>query len=133
MFSAQSPATRGIPTIGATGTSTASYQRPDQILANPYGDRSINNFINPAAFQQQPLGRLGNTGANSVRGPGWWQLDAALSRGFRFREAQRVELRVEAFNLTNSFRKTDPNSALNNPLFGKVTAARDPRIMQFAL
>ena len=40
---------------------------------------------------------------------------------------------MEAFNLTNSFRMNDPTLALNNSLFGKVTTAKDPRIMQFAL
>jgi hypothetical protein len=44
-----------------------------------------------------------------------------------------VELRVEAFNVTNSFRMNNPTSAINSPLFGKVTTAKDPRIMQFAL
>jgi hypothetical protein len=116
--------------IALTGV---GYQRPNQILANPYGDKSINKYFNPAAFQQTAPGTYGNTGANSVAGPGFWGLDAALSRTFQFHEAQKVELRVEAFNLTNSFRMNDPVAAINSPLFGKVITAKDPRIMQFAL
>jgi len=116
--------------IALTGV---GYQRPNQILANPYGDKSINEYFNPAAFQQTTPGTYGNTGANSVGGPGFWGLDAALSRTFQFHEAQKVELRVEAFNLTNSFRMNDPVAAINSPLFGKVITAKDPRIMQFAL
>jgi hypothetical protein len=119
-----------------TGTS-GTYQRANQILVNPYGDKSVNNYLNPAAFEQPALGTLGNVGVASVRGPGFWQLDAALSRTFQVHEAQRVEFRVEAFNLTNSFQMNDPTiggvAAINSPLFGKVTTARDPRIMQFAL
>ena len=66
----------------------------------------------------------------------------ALSRNFRIKEAQRVEFRAEAFNLTNSFRTDtglsqtglpylDSNSTSST--FGQVISARDPRIMQFAL
>jgi len=44
-----------------------------------------------------------------------------------------VELRAEAFNVTNSFHMNDPISGINSPLFGKITTAKDPRIMQFAL
>jgi hypothetical protein len=54
-------------------------------------------------------------------------------RRFRVKEAQKVELRAEAFNLTNSFRKDNPTTDFNSSTFGQVTAALDPRIMQFAL
>jgi hypothetical protein len=109
------------------------YQRPNQLLANPYGDKTVNNYLNPAAFEQPALGTNGNIGANSVRGPGWWQLDASVSRTFQVKETQRVELRVEAFNVTNSLRLDNPTTAINSTLFGKITTAKDPRIMQFAL
>jgi len=79
------------------------------------------------------LGTLSNMGASSVRGPGSWQFDMALSRAFRVRETQRLEFRGEAFNLTNSFRMNDPTTVLNSTVFGQVTSAKDPRIMQFVL
>ena len=44
-----------------------------------------------------------------------------------------VEARVEAFNLTNSYRAGIPITAINNPNFGKILTAQDPRIMQLAL
>jgi hypothetical protein len=69
----------------------------------------------------------------SVKGPGTWQLDTALSRAFQVREAQRLELRVEMFNITNSFRMKDPDPTFGSGTFGKVTSSLDPRIMQFAL
>ena len=108
-------------------------QRVNQISRNPYGDKSVTNYLNPLAFALPALGTLSNMGANSVAGPGTWQFDAALSRTFRIREAQRVEFRAEAFNLTNSFRMNDPNTTFNTNIFGQVTSAKDPRIMQFAL
>jgi hypothetical protein len=44
-----------------------------------------------------------------------------------------VELRAEAFNLTNSYRQDNPTVDFNSPTFGQVTSALDPRIMQFAM
>ena len=111
-------------------------QRAQQVLVDPYGDKSgrpLTNYLNPAAFTQPALGTLGNVGRNSVQGPSTWQLDMGVSRSFQLRESQRFEFRAEAFNLTNSFRAMDPANALNNNLFGQLRTARDPRILQFAL
>jgi hypothetical protein len=77
-------------------------------------------------------------GRASVRGPGFWQFDLAVSRTFQLREAQKVEFRAEAFNVTNSVRLNDPDTNLNSNTFGQivptaVSPAFDPRIMQFAL
>jgi predicted RNA methylase len=44
-----------------------------------------------------------------------------------------VEVRAEAFNLTNSFRPGNPNTVITNPQFGVIRTSLDPRIMQFAL
>ena len=89
--------------------------------------------MNPAAFRNPAPGSLGNVGVGSVRGPTTWQFDAALSRTFQVRETKRVEVRAEAFNLTNSFRPGIPVTAINNQNFGKILTALDPRIMQLAL
>jgi hypothetical protein len=44
-----------------------------------------------------------------------------------------VELRAEAFNLTNSFHAGTPVIAVTSATFGQIRAALDPRIMQFAM
>jgi hypothetical protein len=111
----------------------ATGQRVVQVLGNPYGDKSADHYLNPAAFALPALGTLGNMAANSIRGPRMWQFDAALSRTFQVREGQKVEFRAEAFNLTNSVRLGDPDTVLNSNTFGQIKTALDPRIMQFAL
>ena len=46
-------------------------QRGQQLLADPYGEKSgrpLTNFLNPLAFTQPTLGTLGNVGRNSMPG-----------------------------------------------------------------
>jgi hypothetical protein len=109
-----------------------SPQRPN-VTGNRYGDGSIAHFLNVGAFSKAAPGTLGNMPNGGVFGPNRWQFDLALSRIFKVRESQKVELRAEAFNLTNSFRMDNPQTDINSSQFGQVTAALDPRIMQFAL
>ncbi len=109
-------------------------QRPNQVLANPLCDNPRPScWINPAAFAQPALGTLGNSGRSSIRGPGFQELDMALSRIFRVGEKRSVEARGEAFNVTNSFRAGPVTTAINNQQFGQILTALDPRILQLAL
>jgi len=109
-------------------------QRANQVLGNPYGDRTPANFFNARAFEQPPLGTaLPNAGMGALTGPNFFQFDLSLTRTFQVREMQKIEFRAEAFNILNKFIMMNPTFDLNSNLFGKVTAARDPRIMQFAL
>ena len=111
-------------------------QRPNQVSPNIYKDKSkgpLSQYLDPAAFALPPLGSLGNFGRVNVAAPGTWQFDAALSRIFKFRERQTLEFRAEAYNVTNSFRPGNPNTALNNNTFGQIRTSLAPRITQFAL
>jgi hypothetical protein len=121
-------------------------QRVNQLMLNPYGKKTASNYLNPAAFTLPAIGTFGNVAVGSIAGPGTWQFDTALSRTFQLREAQKVEFRAEAFNVTNSVHfNLTPNGMVSmngtNGLvtnfssgnFGQFTAAYDPRIMQFAL
>jgi hypothetical protein len=111
-------------------------QRANQLLENPFGDKSagpLSRYLNPSAFADPALGTIGNMGRNNIQGPGTWAFDMALSRIFRFRENQRLEFRTEAYNVTNSFRPGNPNTTFGNRNFGVIRTAADPRILQFAL
>jgi hypothetical protein len=108
-------------------------QKVNQILENPYGDKTPGSYLNPRAFAQPATGTIGTIGRNSIVGPGLWQFDIAVSRTFQLREQQKLEFRADAFNVTNSFQMNNPTTNLNSGNFGQVTSAKDPRIMQFAL
>ena len=113
-------------------------QRVNQVLDNVYGDKTVSNWFNPAAFAQPAIGTYGNSGYNAYVGPSQKTIDLSLVRAFRFKSSQRIEARVEAFNALNWFRPPDPITVLSSPNFGQLiptttTPAGDPRIMQFAL
>jgi hypothetical protein len=129
----------GSPLTVTTGTDRAlsgiqtTTQRPNQVLGNPYGDETINNWLNPAAFAQPALGTYGNSVRNAYDGPGRKVVDLSLVRSFRIGNAHRIEARVEAFNAFNWFLLDNPNTTLSSATFGRITSSGDPRIMQFAV
>jgi Carboxypeptidase regulatory-like domain len=109
-------------------------QRADQVMVNVYGPgKTLNNYLNPAAFAQSAPGTFGNSGALSIHGPGSIRIDMGLTRAFQIREGQSLEFRVEAFNLPNHLNPNNPNLTLTNNTFGVIQSAQDPRIMQLAL
>jgi hypothetical protein len=55
-----------------------------------------------------------------------------VARALRF-GAQRLELRLEAFNVFNTLNLNNPETGLNRPTFGQILGASDPRIMQFGV
>jgi hypothetical protein len=122
-------------------TGFAGNQRPVQILGNVYLNRGSVNLLNPNAFAQPDLGKIGNMRTGNIQGPGYWKLDLGLSRIFQPREGQKLEFRAEAFNVTNSLLRGDPATTslnLNSNTFGQITNSLVPgtsnaRIMQFAL
>jgi hypothetical protein len=110
----------------------ANNQRPNQVLDNPYGNKTLSNDLNPHAFAQPATGTLGNVRRNSVEGPGSQVVDAGLARIFRVASRQ-FEARIEAFNVFNWTRWGAPVTTLNSPTFGQILSADDPRILQFAI
>jgi hypothetical protein len=108
-------------------------QRAVQLLENPYGDKTVDSYLNPKAFTQPSLGTYSPIGANNVLAPGLVQIDMGLTRTFNVYERQTVQFRAEAFNLPNHVNFAAPVNSINNASFGKIQAAGDPRLLQFAL
>jgi hypothetical protein len=88
-------------------------------------------FVNPAPNTYGTLGR------NALQGPGYANVDASVSKGWRLPflgEQGIVEYRAEAFNLFNATHLGLPTTGLTNPNFGRITGTDgDPRILQMAL
>ncbi|PWU10262.1 MAG: hypothetical protein C5B51_04620 [Terriglobia bacterium] len=101
---------------------TTSVDRPNVVgdwrLANP----AVAEWFNISAFVPNAPYTYGNAGRNILRGPGLVNLDLALHKSFRISEKASAQLRLEAFNATNTPALGAPNTLLGNPLFGQITA-----------
>jgi Carboxypeptidase regulatory-like domain/TonB dependent receptor len=105
---------------------------------NLVGDPNLSNpttslWFNTAAFASPATGTFGNIGRNALNGPGYYVINLALSRRIAVREKHVIELRAEAFNILNHAHLDNPNTTLSSALFGQITTAEDPRILQFAI
>lgn len=108
-------------------------QRGVQILDNPYGDGTANNYLNRAAFTSPATGTYSTLAPFTILNPSVFQNDLAISRTFSIRKTQSMQFRWEIFNVVNHVNFNAPVTALNSANFGKILTAGDPRIMQFAL
>ena len=102
--------------------------------AAPAGLSQVQEFFNTAAFTQAVIGTFGNVGRNSLRGPDFFDVDASVFRNLNLTERYRLQLRAEAFNVENRANFQNPNATVSSGVtFGRITAANDPRVLQFAL
>jgi len=109
--------------------------RPN-VAGNPYV-RNTNTlqWLNPSAFVPNAVGTFGSLGSDSLLGPAFFNIDAAVSRRFNIKETQQLELRFEFFNITNHVNFNVPNldTNLQDPTFGQLLGDVAPRILQFAV
>lgn len=101
----------------------SSFQRPNYVsgVSIVPVNQSVNNWINAAAFTTPAPETWGNAGRNLVRGPDFWQADAALSREFRITERFVAVLRFEGFNVFNRAQFGNPNGNFSSASFGQIT------------
>jgi hypothetical protein len=77
-------------------------------------------YFDPTAWAQPEGIRFGNTRLNQFRGPGGWNLDFSLFRTFPIATRQKLELRVEASNLTNTPKFGNPTSSITRGDFMRI-------------
>lgn len=127
--------------------SSASSPRPDMVC-DPNANRpglyggsaqsSAQNltWFNTACFAPVPQGavRPGDAGRGTVRGPGFFNVDASLIKNFHVTERVTTQLRGEAFNVMNW---VNPNgfasTNITSTAFGQISSFRAARRMQIAL
>jgi hypothetical protein len=88
-------------------------------------------YYDPASFAQ-PGNQWGNTGRNFLRGPGQWNVDLGLFRGFPVGR-YRLEFRAQASNVLNHTRWGNPVTSFTDPNFMRIRSVGDPRRVQLGL
>jgi len=111
--------------------------RPDATGISPDlpGDqRSVQRFINPAAFRIPDGFAFGNTGRNVGTGPSQTNFDVSVFKDFPLGEERKLQFRFEAFNVMNTPQFQIPERTFNTPQFGTITSTiNDNRDIQLAL
>jgi hypothetical protein len=98
----------------------------------PAGVSQLQAWFNQAAFKPAALGTFGNSGRNSMFGPGAWNLDFGVLKSFPSRDRVQATLRGEAFNLFNHTNFNSPNATFTSSVFGKINTAGNPRVLQIS-
>ncbi len=93
------------------GGASRNVRRPDVTPGvDPIQTGNGNFYINPAAFSVPKPGTFGNSARNSLAGPAIAQLDLTLSKKFALHERFNIELRGEAYNITNHANFANPGT-----------------------
>jgi hypothetical protein len=126
------------PLVSGDNSQTLTYaDRPNVVPGAPLflaGDHDPSQWFNPAAFVVAPLGQFGNAGKGIIRGPRLLDLDFALLKNLRFAERFTLQIRGEVFNAANHANFASPNSYINTPSAGTITATTTPsRQMQLGM
>jgi hypothetical protein len=97
--------------------------RPNTMCDPVASNATIDAWFNASCFQQtaDTTGTFGNTGRNSVRGPGDFNLDMSMIKNTRFGNVN-TEFRIEAFNILNHPQFANPNTVFGSPAFGTISA-----------
>ena len=107
--------------LNATGnTQLANISGPFRALkgigkSSPWFDTSV--------FSQPTTAALGNTGVDQFTGPGWFGWDASVARHIPITERVAMELRAEAFSLTNTPQFGNPSNNVSNGDFGQINGS----------
>jgi hypothetical protein len=86
--------------------------------------REWGKWFNTAVFKQATpfTPRTNPFQYEGVTGPNYWSLDSTLSKNFRVTERFKLEVRFEAYNLTNSVMPGNPNLTVTSTQFGVVNS-----------
>jgi hypothetical protein len=94
-------------------------------------------YFNTAAFVPNAIGTFGTVGVDSLRGPGFYNVDFAVGKKFTmpFSDKHTLQFRGEFFNMLNQPSFSNPNTNLSaRGTFGRITStASTPRVIEFAL
>jgi carboxypeptidase family protein/TonB-dependent receptor-like protein len=96
------------------------------LFAGPYASSfdsstGIATAGTPVGPWQEPApGQFGNAGRNSLRGPGFFQSDIAISKDIAFTERISLRFRADVFNVFNRANLGNPNPCVDCPNAARI-------------
>jgi hypothetical protein len=120
-----------------SNTGVFATQRPNRVAHGILdgSEQSPQRWFDTSAYVINPLNTFGNAGRNTLFQDGTRTLDLSLFKNNRFGAEGRfnLQIRAEAFNVTNAVNFGRPGASVNGANFGVVTDAGLSRELQFAL
>jgi hypothetical protein len=115
-------------TVTASGTSlnlpgsnqVADQVKPDVAILGGIGPNQ--KWFDTSAFAPVTQPRFGTSGFDSMRGPGFRNLDLGVFRQLSLGAQRSLQIRVEIFNVTNTPHFANPNGNVNSSGFGTITS-----------
>jgi hypothetical protein len=94
---------------------------PFVLSGDPTKNVPVGYALNPNAFANLPAYTpfAGPRAIAGVDGPAHWNIDARLAKSFRIREGMNLQVRMEAYNLTNTVMFTEADSGFGDSNFGQ--------------
>lgn len=127
----------GLPLTMAQAANTSNSfgnvsRRPD-LIGDPNGPKTIEQWFNTAAFANPAANTFGNSPRSVVRGPHQHLTDIGLFKNFAVHQRIGLQFRWEIFNAFNETNFSAVGTTFPSATFGRVTSAAEPRLMQFGL
>jgi len=119
--------------LSGTGTQRPDVSGDPRLSTGRSRDQLMAGYFNPSVFALPALGRYGNTGRNTLVGPGNYNLDFALFKKFAIREHWQLQYRWEMFNSLNHANLGQPRANINIARTGQIDTTSGPRVMQMGL
>jgi outer membrane receptor protein involved in Fe transport len=103
---------------------------------NANAPHTTSQWFDTSCFQRRAVANTATPGTeprDAVRGPGFAETDLSIFKDINFPQGQRLQLRVEMFNLFNQTHFNQPGSSIGTSSFGVITSAQDGRVVQLGI
>jgi hypothetical protein len=123
--------------VSNTGRSNLGFGYNDRpnVTGDPQlseSERSETQWFRTSAYSFPAFGTFGNSGRNTLTGPGYRNVNIAAIKHIPVGTA-RLQARFEVFNLFNTTNLDLPDAFLGSPTFGQVLSAGPPRRVQLGI
>jgi hypothetical protein len=111
----------------------SSLSQAELSQTRPHG-QMISQYFNTSLFAPNAIGTFGNTAKGFLAGPRFFDTDFGVLKNIPIHERWSLQFRAEFFNLFNTVDFSPPDTSVaDGPVFGTITSANTPRVLQFAL
>ncbi len=124
------------PVVSTANTQAGFAARPDLLSSGKVNDPTVTRWFDRTAFAIVPANqfRFGTSGRNILIGPGVVSIDASLFKTFVLPgHEQRLQVRVEVFNVPNHANFGQPDARIDQPTGGAISSAAPGRQVQLAV